>query len=99
MRADTVEQVFVRRRGGHTEVLLVLESPAGERLRETLPLGGVGFEEAARRAAVELARRGIRPARRLRVRSERGGSLDDDAALRDVFLRAWGDDEDDARWD
>ncbi|MEJ2293083.1 MAG: hypothetical protein P8Y05_15415 [Deinococcales bacterium] len=98
MRTDTVEQLFVRRRAGRISLLMVLESPAGERERETLMAPTASPEEAVCFAARHLGRRGIRPAARVRVRVERGGSLVDDAPLRDTFVRALKR-EGEERWD
>lgn len=98
MRADAVEQVFVHRRAGRIELLVVLESPSGERQRETLlaptasPLEAVGY------AAVHLARRGIGPARRVRVRVDRGGALRDDPTLLEAFLRRLRSEGGDGPW-
>lgn len=88
MRAERVEQLFLRRRGGRLEVLVVAETPAGERQRETLLAPTAEPEAAVRYAAVQLARRGLVAAPRLRLRRERGGALVDDAALRRAFLEA-----------
>ncbi len=86
MRATSVEQVFVRPRAGRIEILVVLESPAGERRRDTLQAPTADALEAVRFAARSLARRGVTPARRTRLRRERGGELADDAALLAAFL-------------
>ncbi len=99
MRADTVEQLFVRRRSGRISLLMVLESPAGERERETLLAPTASPEDAVRFAARHLARRGIRPAARVRVRVERGGSLVDDASLHDAFVRVLEREGREERWD
>lgn len=88
MRADAVEQIFLRRVAGRIELLLVLESPSGSRERERLRTPAATPSEAVRFAAVHLARRGVRPARRVRLRVDRGGALADDVALRDAFLEA-----------
>lgn len=86
MRAEAVEQLFVQRRGSRVELLVVLESPAGERQRERLVAPTADAEEAVRFAAVQLARRGLRVGQRLRVRRERGGKLIEEPALKRVFL-------------
>ncbi|MEJ2666141.1 MAG: hypothetical protein P8Z81_03400 [Deinococcales bacterium] len=98
MRPEAVEQLFVRRRGGRVELLVVLETPAGERLRETLLAPTASAEDAVRYAAVQLARRGLRAARRVRVRRETGGTLIDDEALKRTFLAALGPQEGEGRW-
>lgn len=91
MRDDLeLEQLFVRRRGGRIELLLVLEDPAGGRHRERLLL-----PYAEPRAAVEalgriLARRGDVAGRLSpRVREERGGTLVDRPAWAEAFLDAF----------
>ncbi|HKI57155.1 MAG TPA: hypothetical protein VKB31_08395 [Trueperaceae bacterium] len=100
MRAEVVEQVFVRRRGGRVELLVVLETPAGERQRETLLAPTSSPEEAVRYAAVQLARRGLGAATRLRLRRDLGGTLVDDPQLKQAFLRAMAAAaEDGAPWD
>jgi len=78
---------------------MVLESPAGERQRETLPAPSASFEAAVRLAAVHLARRGVAAAARLRVRAERAGTLSDDPALREIFLAALAREEAEEPWD
>lgn len=92
MRADVVEQLFVERRGGRVELLVVLETPAGERQRERLLAPTAVPEEAMRYAAVQLGRRGLRAGSRLRVRREQSGTLVDDPALKRAFLEAWAAD-------
>lgn len=99
MRPQAVEQLFVRRRGGRIELLAVLETPAGERVRETLLAPTASPEEAVRYAGVQLARRGLRAARRVRVRRETGGALVDDEALKRAFLAALGPHDEEERWD
>jgi len=88
VRVDRVEQIFVRRRAGRIELLMVLESPAGDRERETLQAPTASPEAAVRFAGVHLARRGIVASNRLRLRTERGGDLVDDAHLREVLVAA-----------
>ncbi len=86
MRTDRVEQLFVRRRAGRIEVLMVLESPAGGRQRETLQTPTSSPEAAVRFTATHLSRRGIVASDRLRLRIERGGDLVDDAPLRELLV-------------
>lgn len=83
---NAVEQVFLERRGGRVEVLLVLEDDAGGRSRERLPLPTSDLSEATRWTARRLAQRGIRPARKLRLRVAGGDDLRDDEVLLDLFL-------------
>jgi hypothetical protein len=100
VRTDRVEQLFVRRRAGRIEVLMVLESPAGGRQRETLQTPTSSPEEAVRFAATHLARRGIAASDRLRLRVERGGELVDDVRLRELLVaRLAREAADDGRWD
>jgi hypothetical protein len=81
-----VEQVFLSPRGGGVEVLLVLEDEAGARTRERLPLATADLQHAAGQAARQLARRGVRAARLVRLRVGRGDRLRDDAQLLELFL-------------
>jgi hypothetical protein len=87
MRADRVEQLFLRPRAGRVEVLLVLEDPAGARSRETLVTPASANEAAVRFVARRLAERGIGPALRTRLRLERGSETSDDPRLLALFLR------------
>lgn len=92
MRADRLEQVFLRPNAGRFEVLLVLESEAGERERVTLqaPTPGVGVAaqlSAGRFVARWLWHRGGELAALLRVRRYRGEELEEAPAVRDELLR------------
>lgn len=92
-----VEQVFVRRRQGRIELLLVLEDASGARSRETWPMADADAGEAVRRLARQLARRGdVDGFTRLRVRRERGGGLEDDAALARILREAWHEERSEA---
>lgn|SRR5690554_767285 len=108
MRADRVEQVFVKRAGAGYELLIVLESAAGRRERVTV--NAPASVARTERGAVEyLARwlrgRGAGPARLVRVRCERGGELKDAPELRDRLLEiladagAAGEPEEGDAWD
>jgi hypothetical protein len=100
VRVDRVEQLFVRRRAGRIELLMVLESPAGDRERETLQAPTSSPEDAVRFAGTQLARRGIVASGRLRLRVERGGGLVDDARLRDLLLATLArEGAEDTRWE
>ncbi len=95
MRADRLEQVFVKRVGAGFELLLVLESAAGRRERVTLnaPSSVAGSESAAvEYLARWLLGRGGVPARRVRVRRERGGELHDAPELLQLLLAKLGAD-------
>ncbi len=89
MRADRLEQVFVKRAGAGFGLLLVLESGAGGRERVTLAVPpSVAASEAA---AVEylvrwLTAGGYGLASLVRVRRERGGQLADAPELRRLLL-------------
>lgn len=97
MRAEVVEQVFVRPRGGRFEVLLVLEAASGARTRVTVQAPEGDAEAAMRFLARYLQREGIALAPRWRVRRERGATLRDDPVLRRTLQAAMaagtGDDE------
>lgn len=85
-----LEQLFLRRRAGRVEVMMVFEDPSGARHRETLPLPHTDVGEAVGALGRILARRGdVDGAPRLRVREERGGELVDRTDLRDVFRGAF----------
>ncbi|HEX7003453.1 MAG TPA: hypothetical protein VF168_04625 [Trueperaceae bacterium] len=86
MTPRTVEQVFLENKGGGINVLLVLEDEAGGRSRERLPLSARDLESAVRQSARHLAQRGVRPARRVRLRVAGGGELRDDSELLRLFL-------------
>ncbi|MFO7544259.1 MAG: hypothetical protein R6W77_02065 [Trueperaceae bacterium] len=88
MRADVLEQVFLRSRAGRTTLLLVLEAPSGARTRVTLQTPAGDEADAMRFLARYLEREGLAPSARLRVRRERGGALEDAPALREALLRA-----------
>lgn len=114
MRADALEQLFVRPRAGGLELLLVLESEAGDRERVTLQPpraggGGPRLSEAAGQGDAEqmaiehlarwLERRGCSLSPRLRVRRERGGSLADAPALRKALQRVFSELQEEQRWE
>ncbi len=111
MQADSLEQLFVRPRAGGLELLLVLESEAGDRQRVTLQppstkdgsaAGGGDDAElmATEHVARWLVRRGYSLAPRLRVRRESGGVLADAPALRVALQRAFKElEEGEPGWD
>lgn len=90
VRADVLEQVFVRHQAGRVTLLLVLEAPSGARTRATLQAPEGDEEGAMRFLARYLEREDLAPSARLRVRRERGGSLSDAPELRDALVRATG---------
>ena len=85
-----LEQLFVRRRGGRIELLLVLEDPAGGRHREIVPLPHADPSAAVTALGRLLARRGdVVDAPRLRIREERARTLIERPDLVPVFLEAF----------
>lgn len=88
----SVEQVFVRPSGAQLEVMMVIENPAGARFRERFTLPGRDHAQAVRSAARYLARRGqVTGTRRLRLRVERSGDLQDDSKLLELFAASFRD--------
>ncbi len=88
MRADVLEQVFVRPRAGRYTLLLVLEAPSGERPRVTLQAPAGDEQVSMRFLARYLAQEGVTLSSRLRVRRERAGRLEEAPALRDALRSA-----------
>ncbi|MFA7460568.1 MAG: hypothetical protein WCY60_06130 [Trueperaceae bacterium] len=91
MRADRLEQVFVKRAGAGYELLLVLESDAGRRERVTLsvPKSVAATDTAAVAYLVRWLRSsGAGLAAKVRVRRERSGELSDAPQLRQQLLDA-----------
>lgn len=76
MRAQALEQLFVKRRAGRVEFLMVFESPAGGRERRTLATPATDDLSAMAYLANYLQRDGSAVHQRLRVRRERGSSLE-----------------------
>jgi hypothetical protein len=77
VRAERLEQVFLERKGGVFQVLLVFESPAGARERVRLSAPPGDDASAVDFVARYLERTGATLARRPRLRIARGGSLND----------------------
>lgn len=83
----TVEQVFLRSRQGRYEALLVLLSPSGAPHREKIPLAPVGKTKALEQLARHLAfRSDVEDVAGARLRVESADGLQDDAALRRLFV-------------
>lgn len=83
----SVQQIFLQLRGGHFEVLLVLENLAGATYRETLRFPTRNTVEVIRQVAKQLAYRGtVTEVDNLRLRVETRGELRDDSALRRLFI-------------
>lgn len=77
MRADSLEQVFIRRASGVHHLLLVFESRAGSRERVTLTAPRGDEASAIDFLARYLAQSGARLAARPRVRVQTGSGLID----------------------
>jgi hypothetical protein len=100
----TLEQVFLRRRSGRIEALLVIERESGGRERETLLLPSEDERAAASLLGRQLARRGrVDDVHDVRLRVDRAGSLQDEPELADLLVGAFldeltvdDDDEEDA---
>jgi len=91
VRADRLEQVFLRPSAGRLQALVVLESEAGARERVTLspPTAGIGPAAelaAARYVAKWLWSNGGRTADLVRVRRERGDALEEAREARSELL-------------
>lgn len=85
-----VEQVFVRKRGGMFELLVVTVAPSGARRRETLRFDAPNKRTAVRKAGKLLASRGdTEDASGVRLRVETRGQLHDDATLQREFISAF----------
>jgi len=77
MRARALEQVFIERKSGVYELLLVLESVAGSRERVSLPTPARDEAGALDYLLAYLRQNGYDLARKLRVRRNDGGGLVD----------------------
>lgn len=97
----TLEQAFLKLRGGQLELLLVLENMAGARHRETLTYPTRNTIDAVRRAAKHLAYRGdVERVKGVRFRREERGILKDDSSLKRLFENAFEEHaEDSEQWD
>jgi hypothetical protein len=104
VRADRLEQLFVKRSGGGFDLLLVLESPAGARERVTVavPATAAADELAAVAYLVRwMQLHGAGLAELVRVRRDSGHDLIDAPDLRRALLNglaAAGGERDDG-WD
>ena len=81
MRADRLEQVFLRPKSGVYQLLLVLESPAGYRQRVTLTAPAGDAEAAVDFVARYLEQQGVGLTKRPRLRVDTAGNSRDDPAL------------------
>jgi len=77
MRAESLEQVFLARKGSGFELMLVLESVSGSRERVKLPTAAAEEGAAINFLLAYLRQNGYGLAPRLRVRRDRGGTLSD----------------------
>lgn len=90
MRADLLEQVFLRRQDGVYQVLLVFESEAGDRQRVTLSAPYGDEATVVDFVARYLRQQGAGLARRPRLRVETAGNLRDAPDLLDRLVVAVG---------
>lgn len=81
--------MFVKRRAGRIELLLVLESSSGNRERRSVATPATDDLGAMRYLARYLAQDGSRPHPRLRVRREQGAALEDAPELKAALLAAF----------
>ena len=96
----SLDQLFLQLRGGHLQVLLVLENSAGARHRETLSFPTRNTVEAVRRVAKHLAYRGdVEAVRGVRLRREERSVLKDDDALRRLFISEFEQHAGEDAWD
>jgi len=85
-----VEQVFVRKRGGMFELLVITIAPSGAQRRETLRFDAPNKHTAVCKAAKLLASRGdTEDASGARLRVETRGQLHDDTTLKRAFIDAF----------
>lgn len=91
MRAEALEQVFVRRGAGTYELRLVLESAAGSRERVTLSAPAADEAAALRFLLGYLRQNGLAISKNARVRRDRGGDLHDAPELLVQLRRAFGE--------
>lgn len=85
-----LEQLFLTPSGPGTELLLVLENPAGARTRERLLFPTRDVSDIVRRLAAHLARRGdVTDVSGVRVRRRVGGDLRDEPDLGRRLLAAF----------
>ncbi len=94
-RGYTVEQVFVRKKGGRFAIEFGFVALSGAVKRETLTFSVPSAKAALSQAARYLAGRGdIDRVDGLRLRVERRGQLYDDATLKAHFARRFEDERD-----
>ncbi len=80
-------QVFIKKKMGQTEALLVLENFAGARHRESMLIDSLNQHRAVKLLAKRLFFRGdIDSVDSARLRVERNHSLEDDSALLELLI-------------
>ena len=81
-----IDQIFVKRKQGQTEILLVCVAPSGALKRETLQFATLDNKQAIGMAAKHLAGRAdIGCLGKTRLRVDKAGQWVDDAALQKLF--------------
>ena len=81
-----IDQIFVKRKQGQTEILLVCVAPSGALKRETLQFATLDNKQALGLAAKHLAGRpDIASLGKTRLRVDKAGQWFDDAALQKIF--------------
>lgn len=88
----SVEQVFLRLRGGQMTVEVVLVAVSGALKHDKVSFPTRSELEATRRSAAYLASRGdVDSTDGVRLRVERRGELRDEASLRKLFVETFED--------
>ena len=91
-----IDQVFIRKRSGRYEFLIVSLAPSGAPRRETFTYDAPNTLTAVQKASRQLAGRGdTEQVDKLRLRVETRGSLHDDASLKRAFVETFKDVRDD----
>lgn len=81
-----IDQIFVKRKQGQTEILLVCVAPSGALKRETLQFPTLDNKQALSQAARHLAgRTDIGSLGKTRLRVDKTGQWADDASLQKHF--------------
>jgi hypothetical protein len=85
-----IDQVFVRKRSGRYELLVISLDPSGAQRRETLFYDVPNKLTAVQRASRHMASRGdTERVDKVRLRVETRGSLHDDASLKRAFIETF----------
>ena len=81
-----IDQIFVKRKQGQTEILLICVAPSGALKRETLQFATLDNKQALSMAARHLAGRpDIGSLGKTRLRVDKAGQWVDDLALQKLF--------------